>query len=74
MIGKLAGWLMYFPALPNCMLMFQNSVGGLSTMPFTLQDLVFPWPGFQCAGSVHHAQYEQSLYRGLPLRSHFPGC
>ena len=41
-VGKFVGWLMYFPALLNCVLMFQNSMGVLNTMSFTLHDLVFP--------------------------------
>ena len=41
-VGKFAGWLMYLPALPNCMLTFHNSTGGLSTTSLMLHDLVFP--------------------------------
>ena len=41
-VGKFAGWLIYLPALLNCMLMFHNSTGGLSTTSLTLHDLVFP--------------------------------
>ena len=26
-VGKFAGWLIYLPALPNCMLTFHNSAG-----------------------------------------------
>ena len=37
-VGKLAGWLTYFPALPNCVSIFQNSTGGSGTTSFTLQD------------------------------------
>ena len=40
-VGKFAGWLMYFPALPNCVLMFQNSTGGSSTASLMLHDHVF---------------------------------
>ena len=36
MVGRFAGWLIYFPALPNWVSMFQNSTGGSSTS-FTLQ-------------------------------------
>ena len=39
--------------------MFQNSTGGLSTTSFMLQDHTFPWPGFQYAESVCHAQFGQ---------------
>ena len=39
--SKFMGWLMYFPALPNCMSLFHNSTGGSSTTSLTLHDLVF---------------------------------
>ena len=42
MVGKFTGWLMPFPALPNCVSMFQNSAGGSSTTSLTLHDHVFP--------------------------------
>ena len=41
-VGKFAGWLMYLPPLPNCVSMFHNSTGGLSTTSLMLHDLVFP--------------------------------
>ena len=41
-VSKFAKWLMYLPALPNCMSMFHSYTGGLSTIPLTLYDLVFP--------------------------------
>ena len=41
-VGKFAGWLMYLPTLPNCVLMFHSSTGGLGTTSLTLHDLVFP--------------------------------
>ena len=40
-VSKFAGWLMYLPALPNCVLMFHNSTGGSSTTSLTLHDLIF---------------------------------
>ena len=46
MVGTLAGWLMYFPALLNCVLMLQNAMGGSWTTSFTLHDLVFPMTWF----------------------------
>ena len=58
-VGKFAGWLMYPPALPNCMSMFHNSTGGLSTTSLTLHDFVFPVAWFLCEGTVHNAQYGQ---------------
>ena len=41
-VGKFAGWLMYLPALPNCVSMFHSCTGGLCTTSLTLYDLVFP--------------------------------
>ena len=41
-VGKFVGWLMYFPALPNCVSIFHSSTGGSSTTSLMLQDLVFP--------------------------------
>ena len=41
-VGKFAGWLIYFPAMPNCVSIFQNSTGGSSSTSFTLQDHTFP--------------------------------
>ena len=60
MVGKFAGWLLYFPALPNCESMFQNSTGGSSTMSLTFHGLVSQKPDFQYVGNVCHAQYEKS--------------
>ena len=59
MVGRFAGWLIYFPALPDWVSMFQNSTGGSSTTSFTLQDCTFPWLGFQYAENIHHAQFGQ---------------
>ena len=42
MVGRFAGWLINFPALPNWVSIFQNSTGGSSTTSFTLQDHTFP--------------------------------
>ena len=41
-VGKFAGWLMKFPALPNCVSMLHSSTGGSNTMSLTLHDHVFP--------------------------------
>ena len=41
-VVKFAGWLTYLPALPNCLSMFHNSTGGLSSTSLILNDLVFP--------------------------------
>ena len=40
--GKFVGWLMNFPALPNCVSMFHSSTNGSNTMSLTLHDLLFP--------------------------------
>ena len=59
MVGTFAGWLIYLPALPNWVSMFQNSMGGSKIMSFTLQEHAFLWSGFQYVRNVHHAQYGQ---------------
>ena len=41
-VGKFAGWLMYLPALSNCISMFHYSTSGSSTTSLMLHDLVFP--------------------------------
>ena len=41
-VNKFAGWLMYLSALPNCVSMFHNSTGGLSTTSLIWHDHVFP--------------------------------
>ena len=41
-VGKFAGWLIHFLALPNCVSMFHSSTGGLSTTSLMLHDPVFP--------------------------------
>ena len=41
-VGTFVGWLMNFPALPNCVSMFHSSTSGSNTMSLTLHDLVFP--------------------------------
>ena len=58
-VGKFVGWLMNFPALPNCVSMFHSSTGGSNTMSLTLHDLFFQLPDFQCECSVHCVQYGQ---------------
>ena len=42
MVGKLAGWLIYLPALLNLVSIFQNCIGGSRIMSVTLQDCTFP--------------------------------
>ena len=60
MVGRFAGWLINFPALPNCVSMSQNSKGGSSTMSLTLEDHTFPVALFSMCRSVCHAQFRQS--------------
>ena len=74
MVGRFAGWLMNFPALPNWVSMFHNSTGGSSTMSFTLQDHTFPVAWFSiCRKCLLHS-VQTILYPGLHLRSHLLGC
>ena len=40
-VRTFAGWLMYLPVLPNCVLMFHNSTGHSHTTSLMLLDLVF---------------------------------
>ena len=40
-VDEIAGRLIYFPALPNCKLIFHSSTGDLRTTSLMLQDLVF---------------------------------
>ena len=42
MVGRFAGWLINFPALPNWVSMFQNSTGSSNTTSFTLQNCTLP--------------------------------
>ena len=41
-VGKFVGWLMYLPALPNCVSMFHSSTAGLSTTSLMWLDCVLP--------------------------------
>ena len=59
MVGKFAGWLTYFPALPNCVSMFHNSTGNSSTTSFMLQDHTLPVAWIWCAENVHCTQFGQ---------------
>ena len=72
--GKFAGWLTYFPALPNCVSMFQNSTGGSTTTSFTLQDHTFLIAWFSMCRKCPSHSIWTILYLGLHLRSHLPGC
>ena len=73
-VSRFAGWLIYFPALPNWVSMFQNSTGGSSTSSFTLQDHTFPVAWFSICRKCPLHSIWTILYLGLHLRSHLPGC
>ena len=74
MVGRFAGWLINFPALPNWVSMFQNSTCSSSTISFTLQDRTFPVAWFLVCGKHPSYSIWTILYLGLHLRSHLPGC
>ena len=74
MVNKFAGWLTYFPALPNCVSMFQNSTGGSSTTSFMLQDHTFLVAWFAMCRKCPLCLIWKILYPGLHLKSHSPGC
>ena len=66
--------MIYFPALPNCVSMFQNSTGGSSTTSFLLQDHTFLVAWFSMCRKCPSHSIWIILYLGLHLRSHLPGC
>ena len=71
MVGKLAGWLTYLPALPNWVSTFQNSIGGSRIMFVTLQDHIFPVAWFSiCMKCLLHSIWT-ILYLGLHFKSHY---
>ena len=73
MVGKLAGWLIYLPALPNWVSIFQNSIGGSRTLSVTLQDHICPVAWFSiCMKCLLHSVWT-ILYPGLHFKSHLPG-
>ena len=73
MVGRFAGWLTNFPALPNWVSIFQNSTGGSRTTSFMLQDHIFPVAWFsicrKCPLSI-----QTILYPGFHFRSHLMDC
>ena len=74
MVGKLVGWLIYLPALPNWVSIFQNSIGGSRIMSVTLQDHIFPVAWFLiCMKCPLHSMWT-ILCLGLHFKSHLPGC
>ena len=74
MVGRFAGWLINFPALPNWVSIFHNSTDGSSTMSFTLQDHTFPVAWFLICRKCPSDSIQTILYPGLHLRSHLLGC
>ena len=74
MVGRFAGWLIHFPALPNWVSLFHNSTGGSSTASFALQDHIFPVAWFSMCRKCPVHSFQTILYPGLHLRSHLPGC
>ena len=74
MVGRFARWLIYFPALPNWVSLFQNSTGGSRTISFMLQDHTFPVAWFSICRKCPSCSIWTILYPGLTLRSHLLGC
>ena len=74
MVGKFAGWLMYLPALPNWVSIFQNSMGGSNIMSITLQDCIFPVAWFSICKKCPSHSMQTILYPGLHFKPHLPGC
>ena len=74
MVGKCAGWLINFPALPNWVSIFQNSTGHSGTTSFMLQDHISPVAWFSMCRKCPWHSIQTILYPGLHLRSHLPGC
>ena len=74
MVGRFAGWLIYFTALPNWVSIFQNSTGSSSITSFTLQDCTFPVAWLSIYRKCLSCSIWTILYLSLHLRSHLPGC
>ena len=74
MVGKFAGWLMYLPALPNWVSIFQNSMGCSNIISITLQDCIFPVAWFSIYMKCPSCSMWTILYLGLHFKSHLPGC
>ena len=74
MVGKFAGWLIYLPALPNWVSMFQNSMGGSKIMSFTLQECIFLVAWFSICKKCLSCSMQTILYPCLHFKSHLLGC
>ena len=74
MVGKFAGWLMYLPALPNWVSIFQNSMHGSNMTSFTLQEHTFLVAWFSICKKCLSCSIWTILYSGLHFRSHLLGC
>ena len=74
MVGRLAGWLINFPALPNWVSVFQNSTSSSGTTSLMLQDCTFPVAWFSICRKCPLCSIWTILYWGLHLRSHLLGC
>ena len=74
MVGKFMGWLIYLPALLNCLYIFQNSMGGSNITSDTLQDHIFPVDWFSMCKKCPLCSMQTIVYLGLPFKSHLPGC
>ena len=72
-VGKFAGWLMYFRALSTCVSMFQNSTGGSSMTSLILQDHTFQVAQFSMCRKCPLCSFWRILYPGVHLSSHLPG-
>ena len=73
-MGRFAGWLINFPALPNWVSWFQNSTDSSSTISFMLQDHTLPVAWFSICRKCPSCSIWTILYLCLYLRSHLPGC
>ena len=74
MVGKFAGWLMYLPALPNWVSIFQYSMGGSNMTSFTLQEHTFLVAWFSICKKCQSFSMQTVLYPGIHFRSHLLGC
>ena len=74
MVDKFAGWLIYLPALPNWVSIFQNSMGSSNMISDTLQVHIFPVTWFSIHMKCLSCSMQTILYPGLHFKSHLPDC